>query len=116
MNKTLLNECFRYVDGALFWKERPRRHFKSESACRIWNLKFSGKEAGSPFRKGRYKQVTLNNQKILAHRVVWIMHHGAISDGMVIDHIDGDGTNNKLGNLRLTTNSSSFVMASYSFG
>lgn len=34
-----------------------------------------------------------------AHRVVWALHYGKFPDG-VIDHIDGDPSNNRLDNLR----------------
>lgn len=37
----------------------------------------------------------------LAHRIVWELHNGPIPDGLTIDHIDGDKTNNSIENLRL---------------
>ena len=37
------------------------------------------------------------------HRVVYEAAHGAIPDGMQINHIDGDKTNNALSNLELVT-------------
>ena len=38
-----------------------------------------------------------------AHRVVWELHFGKIPHGLLIDHIDGDRSNNDIGNLRLVT-------------
>lgn len=37
------------------------------------------------------------------HRIVWMLHHGVIPDGKVIDHIDRDKLNNHIENLRLVT-------------
>lgn len=38
------------------------------------------------------------------HRFVWEYFNGAIPVDMIIDHIDGDKTNNALSNLRLASN------------
>ena len=37
------------------------------------------------------------------HRIIWIWHHGPIPDDLVVDHIDGDPSNNRSENLRLLT-------------
>ena len=37
---------------------------------------------------------------MLAHRVVWILTHGEIQEGMVIDHINRDPSDNRIENLR----------------
>jgi hypothetical protein len=57
-------------------------------------------------RKGqsKYVRVTIDQHKYFAHRLIWKMAYGDIPDGLMIDHIDRDGTNNRLDNLRLVTN------------
>ena len=80
---------FDYVDGELFWKHARRGVSTS-------------KPAGSIYANG-YVVITLYGDRYLAHRIVWEMFNGAIDDGMEIDHIDHDTTNNKLSNLRLVS-------------
>ena len=50
-----------------------------------------------------YKFVYHNKKSCRAHRLIWELEVGKIPEGMVIDHIDGNGLNNKLDNLRLVT-------------
>jgi hypothetical protein len=47
--------------------------------------------------------VKINGVALVAHRVVWKLVHGIISDSMVIDHLDGNQLNNSIENLRLVT-------------
>ena len=51
--------------------------------------------------KGRW-QVTKESN--LVHRVLWYIMFGEIPAGLVIDHKDGDASNNTISNLRLVTN------------
>lgn len=80
---------FDYVDGELFWKS-PRRGVSIS------------RPAGSVYANG-YIVITLNGDRYMAHRIVWEMFNGYIEDGMEIDHVDHDTTNNKLSNLRLVS-------------
>lgn len=42
-------------------------------------------------------------KQVRAHRVIWIAAHGAIPEGMVVDHINSDKTDNRISNLQLLT-------------
>jgi len=50
-----------------------------------------------------YKQTTLKGKFYQVHRIVWIYFNDAIDEGLYVDHIDGDRTNNNINNLRLLT-------------
>lgn len=50
-----------------------------------------------------YIRVRINGIEYRAHRIIWEMHNGPIPVGMLIDHIDGNVSNNKIENLRLAT-------------
>lgn len=50
-----------------------------------------------------YIKIEIDNIRVYAHRLAWFIVNGSISDKMLIDHIDKDGTNNKIENLRLVT-------------
>lgn len=48
-----------------------------------------------------YRTVTLDGKQYRQHRLVWLYVHGVWPN--IIDHADGDKTNNRLGNLRNAT-------------
>lgn len=62
-----------------------------------------GSDAGCLHKKGDkgYWRVQLNGKNILVHRIVYYIHNDCVDDSMFIDHIDGNGLNNSIENLRL---------------
>jgi hypothetical protein len=59
----------------------------------------AGSDAGS-VNSRNYWQVGNNCKLYKAHRIVWEIFNTRVKEGFVIDHIDGDTTNNKISNLR----------------
>jgi hypothetical protein len=49
-----------------------------------------------------YRIVEIHNKGYMYHRIIYAIHHGEHPIG-VIDHIDGDNSNNKPSNLRLAS-------------
>lgn len=102
--KELLEEYLMYVpeSGELFWKRRDVSQFEGgiqspEHNAAIWNGRFAGKPVNAPLATG-HKTARIAGKTFLAHRLIWKMAYGA--DPNVIDHIDGDPSNNRLSNLR----------------
>lgn len=52
-----------------------------------------------------HKVINIGGQVYLLHRLIWIWHFGDIPDQQLVDHKDGDRTNNRIENLRLATHS-----------
>jgi hypothetical protein len=59
-----------------------------------------GIEAGTVKTCGRYRSFVLNHKRYYTHRVIWEIVNGPIPEGMCIDHLDGNGLNNRIENLR----------------
>ncbi len=104
-----LRECLLYdpATGSLQWKARPRRHFKTHGGWRNFNTNYAGTRAGALWvnKNGGSMHITvcINGVIYQAHRVIWKMTKGRIGAAMLIDHRDGDKTNNRLSNLRQAT-------------
>ena len=74
-------ELFNYKDGQLFWTK-------------------TRKIAGS-LKKNGYYYVSYKRKFTGLHRLIFLIHKGYLPE--MVDHIDGDVTNNRIENLRAAT-------------
>lgn len=58
--------------------------------------------AGGLNSGGRY-EVRFQGRLTQCHRIIYELIFGEIPEGMIIDHIDGNGSNNNIDNLRVVT-------------
>ena len=86
-----LSEVLRYEleTGLLFWTDKAHKSVKN-------------KRAGTPNHLG-YIIVLFKGKPYYAHRLAWFLTHGVWPNQM-IDHIDGNTSNNVLSNLRNVDN------------
>jgi hypothetical protein len=82
-----VKDLFDYSDGVLMWKNKP--------AC---SRRFDGSNEAGTVTTGGYKKVVIGGKKHYVHRLIFLMHNGYLPD--LIDHADGNSSNNKIENLR----------------
>lgn len=83
--------------GKLYWHNRDIKWFKNKISQKRWNTRFAGKEAFNTDSRG-YRVGRLFKKNYFAHHVIWCMTVGYWPKQL--DHIDGNPSNNTLGNLR----------------
>ena len=88
--------------GSLTWKFSSGKNVKK------------GKEVGTndttPKSNTKYRKTSIFGDRYKVHRIIWLMQTGDWPKGEV-DHIDGDGLNNKWSNLRDVTHSQNLMNA-----
>ena len=103
-----LRKLIRYDpdSGKLFWLPREPGELPNsapghgqEWKARNWNSAHAGKEICYRRREG-YIIFSIQRRQYRAHRVAWAIFHGEWPKG-VIDHINGDPSDNRIANLRL---------------
>lgn len=64
----------------------------------------AGKVAGFFKNKGGYSETRINKITYKNHRLIWCLHNKCdLTNNLVIDHIDGNPSNNNILNLRLVS-------------
>ena len=91
--------------GVLTWRERT--DIKDALVRSKWNNRYAGTCAGAVHPGGqrsltKYRVLGINGRTYRAHRVAWLHVYGEWPPGE-IDHANGDGTDNRIANLRLAT-------------
>lgn len=85
---------------------------ESSPSCLVWKKHRTkiGMPVGRKLKvrgKERYWVVDIQKECYVVHRIIWVMHNGnnSVKEDEDIDHIDQDGFNNKIINLRSVTKS-----------
>jgi len=88
--KELLDKYLTYQDGKLYWKVNKNRARK-------------GQRAGSYQKNSGYRTLCIDNNNLLEHRAVFLMHKGYLPP--MLDHINRIKDDNRIENLREVTES-----------
>lgn len=85
--------------GFLLWRRRISPRDGTEHSVKTFNSRFAGKLALNCADKTGRKAGEIFNVPFRAHRVIWALHYGEWPKN-VIDHINGDPSDNRIENLR----------------
>ncbi len=79
--------------------------YRPDTGILLWKVSRGKATVGTPagrVRKDGYRTIRVNQADYLSHRLAWLIYYGEWPKDM-IDHIDGDPSNNRITNLRSVT-------------
>lgn len=91
------------LEGTLYWRERDHSLYEnngitaSAKALRF-NRLYANKQVRVRATHDGYQRFKILGGDYFVHRIIWKMEYG--TDPVVIDHQDGDKSNNSISNLR----------------
>lgn len=97
------------------WKQFRDTEIYVSNLGRVKNTKTNKIVKGTTRTDGYHQtrlQVYNNGKSILTHRLVWLAFVGEIEEGMVINHINGDKSDNRLENLEKVSHQENMIKAS----
>lgn len=89
-----------HITGQFHWKKRIAREGDDPAKVAAWNTRYSLKPSG--VKTHGYIKLSIDDKKYYAHRLVWLLMHGVMPEGL-IDHINRNGLDNRYQNLRVAT-------------
>lgn len=97
------------------WRQFRDTEIYVSNLGRVKNTKTNKIVKGTTRTDGYHQtrlQVYNNGKSILTHRLVWLAFVGEIEEGMVINHINGDKSDNRLENLEKVSHQENMIKAS----